>query len=226
MPTGRDVLWTVAGGMGGMGVGLVAGLVPALLLGGIAYAALGLVTAALGGALGLWLCLLRRRGWGVRELGFVAGSRSPWHLLWEVPVALVAGLACTATLGTLLGLAPEAAGGTDTDVLTSTFTAAPWSVAVAGVCVVLLLPAVEEVVFRRVLLGWLRTRLPTLAAVLVVSVLFGAVHVVPVAVLYLTFLGLSAALLFLWHRSLWAPVALHATNNALATVVAVLAATS
>ncbi len=74
-----------------MGVGLVAGMVPALLLGGLRYAALGMATVALGGAAGLRLALVRRRGWGARELGFVTGLRSAWHLTWEVPLLLVGG---------------------------------------------------------------------------------------------------------------------------------------
>jgi membrane protease YdiL (CAAX protease family) len=225
-PTGSDALWTVVGGMGGMVAGLVVGAVPALLVGGPGYVAIGVATAAAGGAGGLWAALVRRRGWGLRELGFVRGARSLWHLLWEVPAALTAGLLATVSTGALLGLAPDEGGGSDDSLLTSTFLAAPWSLVVAVVCVVLLVPAVEEVVFRRVLLGWVRTRVPTPVAVLLVSGVFGALHVVPTAVLYLFFLGVSAALLFLWHRSLWAPIALHAVNNALASLVGVLALTS
>ena len=226
VPTGSDVLWTVGGGLGGMAVGAVAGTVPALLLGGPSYLAVGLLTAALAGMAGLWLALVRRRGWGLRELGFVAGTRSAWHLLWEVPVALVLGLVCTALFGTLLGLVPEPVDGAEPDAVLSSLVVAPPSLVVGVICIVLLVPAVEEVVFRRVLLGWLRTRVPTAVAVLLVSAVFGALHVAPAAVLYLFFLGVSAALLALWHRSLWAPFALHATNNAVAALVGVLVLTS
>lgn len=219
-PTGRDVLWTLVGGLGGMTLGLVVGLVPALLLGGLAFAAVGLVTSALGGLAGLWAALVRRRGWGLRELGFVASTRSAWYLLWEVPLSLSAALVCTATLGPLLGLTPRP---DEQDSLTESLGVNPWSLVVGGVCVVLLAPVVEEVVFRRVLLTWLRTRLPVGVAVVLASVAFAALHIAPVLMLYTFFLGLTTALLYLRHRSLWAPLALHATNNAIASLVAALA---
>ena len=143
-----------------------------------------------------------------------------------MPLLLVVGLVLTAVVGTALGLAPRPAEGGSADLLAGTLQASPWAWALGVACIVLLVPAVEEVVFRRVLLGWLRSRVPVWAAVVLVSVVFGAVHVAPAAVLYLTTLGLSAALLMVWHRSLWAPLALHATNNALASLVAVTALTS
>lgn len=216
--TGRDVLWTLLCSLGGTVLGTLVG-VPALFFGGLAYLAVCVGTSALGGLAGLWLALVRRRGWGLRELGFVACTRSAWHLLWEVPVALVVGLVCTATLGTLLGLVPD---GTEQSAIMGTLTAAPWSLVVGAVCIVLVVPVLEEVVFRRVLLSWLRTRVPVGVAVVVASAAFAAAHVLPVLMLYTFFLGLSAALLMLWHRSLWAPLALHATNNALACLVTVL----
>lgn len=227
VPTGSDVVWTVVGGMGGMLVGAVVGLVPVLLLLGVAYAALGLVTSLLGGAAGLWAALVRRRGWGARELGLVRGTRSLWHLLWEVPLVLTVGLLLTATLGPLLGLSPEDPSGSSSepDLVATSLVAAPWSLVVGGLCVVLLLPLVEEVVFRRVLLGWLVSRVPVVAAVLLVSAAFAAVHILPVAMLYLFWMAIGAALLMLRHRSLWAPLALHATNNLLASLVAVAALT-
>ena len=221
-PTGRDVLWTFLCSLGGTVLGALVG-VPVLYFGGLAYLAVCVATTALGGLAGLWLALVRRRGWGPRELGFVACTRSAWHLLWEMPVALVVGLACTATLGPLLGLVPV---GTEQSAIRGTLTAAPWSVVVGAVCIVLLVPVLEEVVFRRVLLSWLRTRVPVGAAVVVASAAFATAHVVPVLMLYTFFLGLSAALLMLWHRSLWASLALHATNNALACLVTVLALAS
>jgi len=225
VPTGFDVVWALGAGLGGMLLGALAAAVPALLLDGARYGALALVGAVAGGVLGLWLALVRRRGWGWRELGFVTPRRSAWHLLWEVPAALVVGLVCTATLGTLLGLAPDPASSTEPDVITQGLASSPWLLVVGGICVALVIPAVEEVIFRRVLLGWLLTKVPVVVAVLVASAVFAAVHLLPVAVLYVFFLAVSANLLYLWHRSLWAPLALHATNNALATLITLAALT-
>ncbi len=83
----------------------------------------------------------------------------------------------------------------------------------------LLFPAAEEIIFRWLLLDWLRTRFSSAVAVLFSAVTFGAVHVVPVVMIYVVFLGLSACLLRLWHGSLWAPLALHATNNAVVALI-------
>lgn len=199
-PTGSDTVWAFVAGMGGMVVGSVVVLVPLLLTLGVGYTAFGLLGAAVGAGLGLRVGLVRRRGWGWREPGFVRSRRSSWHLLWQVPTALVVGLLCTVAIGSALGLTPEAAGGagSEPDIFDDALVASPWLVAIALLCVVLLLPAAEEVVFRRVLLGWLLTRTPAVVAVALASLVFAAVHVLPAAVLYLFFLAVSANLLHLW----------------------------
>lgn len=77
--------------------------------------------------------------------------------------------------------------------------------------------------FRRVLLDWLVTRTGPVPAVLLAAVAFAVVHIAPVAMVYVVFLGLSTGLLRLWHGSLWAPLALHSVNNGLVVLIAALA---
>jgi membrane protease YdiL (CAAX protease family) len=192
------------------------------VLGGIEHATVAAVLAGTAGACaGLWFSLSRRRGWGWRELGFVRPRRSAWHLCWQVPVALLASLVGAALLGTALGLAPADGSSRQLDV--DAWAVGPWALLLVGVCSALVFPAVEEVVFRRVLLDWLVSRMSPLLAVALVTVVFAAVHVVPAIMVYVVFLGLFTSLLRLWYASLWAPLALHAANNSIIALVTGLA---
>lgn len=204
-------------GTAGVVVGLVSGQ-PDLLLpaGGIG--------GTVGMWAGLWATLSWRRGWGWREMGFVRPLRSPWHLCWQVPASVAASLVGAALLGTSLGLSPES-GEPSLESELGTLDVAPWVLLVLVLCVVVVAPAAEEVLFRRVLLDWLMTRTGALVAVPVTAVAFALVHVVPVAMVYVVFMGLFTALLRLWHGTLWAPLALHAANNGLVVLVAVTALT-
>ena len=59
----------------------------------------------------------------------------------------------------------------------------------------------------------------SLPAALVV-VVFAAAHAVPAVMLYIFFLGIPLVLARLWFGNLWAPLIVHATNNALVSLVA------
>lgn len=203
-----------------MVAGAVGGALLGSALGGTPYAVAGGLTVGSAGAwAGLWLTLVRARGWGWRELGFVRPRRSAWHLGWQVPVALAAGLIGAAGLGAALGLTP----GSDPTAgdLRDAAPAGPLVLALLTACTVLVLPAAEEVLFRRVLLDWLVTRVPAVVAVPGAACAFAAAHVVPVVMVYVVFLGLSAGLLRRWYDSLWPPLVLHAVNNAIVVLVVV-----
>jgi membrane protease YdiL (CAAX protease family) len=82
-------------------------------------------------------------------------------------------------------------------------------------------PIVEELLFRGVMFGGLRQRLPVLPAAGVTGVLFGAVHVggSPIAFLLpLAMLGFGLCLLYHRTGSLYPPMAVHAVNNSVAIV--------
>ena len=79
-------------------------------------------------------------------------------------------------------------------------------------------PFVEEVFFRGLLMGALR-RLGTAVAVIVSSAAFALVHVQPLAIPALTFLGVVLALLTVARRTLGAAIATHATFNAITMAV-------
>lgn len=215
-PRGADVAWVLLAGLGGMTVVGLAIAVLGLWLGGPDYALLGVPGAVLGAAVGLWVSLVRRRGWGWAELGFVSLGRSAWRLCWEVPVALIASFACTQIIGSWFGGTVALTDSSNGSIVTAAVTVTPWLLVVVALCVVVLLSAAEEVIFRRVILGWLLTRMPRALAVMVGAAIFAAIHLLPVTMTYLFFLAVAANLIYLRHRSLWAPLALHAINNGLA----------
>ena len=76
-------------------------------------------------------------------------------------------------------------------------------------------PFLEELIFRRVLMGYFDTVMPGVLSVILSSVIFGLVHMSPPAILYTTFFGLGCALATRWHGTLWAGLIAHIANNAL-----------
>ena len=147
---------------------------------------------------------MKRRGvpLGLRPLG----SRG-WHLLWQVPLAIVASAACTSIVAPLLGI--ESAGqstpaGAGTMLVLFTLSA-----------YLLIGPFLEELVFRRLIMGYLDTVMPAAASVLLTSLVFGLMHIAPPAIVYTFLAGLTMALVTRWHRSLWAGFILHMCNNIL-----------
>jgi membrane protease YdiL (CAAX protease family) len=89
--------------------------------------------------------------------------------------------------------------------------------------VVLVGPAVEELLFRGALLSVLRTRLGDGWAIGLSAVVFGTVHLPDLAWLWyavpnLVLVGLFCAWLRVRSGSLWPSLVTHAANNALATV--------
>lgn len=209
--TGRDVA-------AGFGAALVAPVVAALawllgvkgLGGGLAAAlwAVPVAAAAAGISLTWWV---RRRGWGWADVGFTRPARSLWHLLWEIPAAILLSAMSAAIVGPLLGLSPAASRDG------SAFALHPALAVATFLATVVVVPMVEEICFRRLLLGWLVRRLPVVVAVVVCGVVFGLCHVSPPLMCFVIPLGLAMTASRVWHRSLWASVLMHMANNALVT---------
>ncbi|MCT1601928.1 CPBP family intramembrane metalloprotease [Kocuria sp. p3-SID1428] len=210
------LVWGLAAGvlmaLGSFGAGLLAGLV-------IGTAGAVLVGVLIGGTgLGwgtLWYGLMHRHGWSWADLGFRRPRRSMLHLLWILPTSIIVAATAAALIGPLLGLSPGEASPMASDIMTL-----PVAFAIPVLLMaVVVMPAFEEILFRRLLLDWLAARLPlTVAAVLVIAV-FAGIHVSPPAVLYILFFGTALTLSRLWFASLWAPLILHAINNALVCAV-------
>ena len=77
----------------------------------------------------------------------------------------------------------------------------------------LIVPIMEECVFRGLIFNELRKKLSVPAAIIIQALLFGLIHVNPLQIIYAFCLGLLAAWLYVSYRSLWAPVLLHMGHN-------------
>ncbi len=173
--------------------------------------------------LALYLHLFRRNRLSLGDLGFRRPTRRMFHLLWQIPVSmLAAGVLQGLFLAALapLGVDTSSAGSSD-DLLSDVVTGVPAPVfVVAFIVIAVLTPLWEEVLFRGAFLsGFLRRFRPS-AAIVLSAALFAAVHLVLLTLVYLFALGVALALLQRFHRNLWAPVLLHAANNAVVTLVA------
>lgn len=224
IPDRRSMLWAVA-------------LFGALLFGAvIGGAGAGYTAKVTGGRVSDWVALgsavgsailalvvfyvgfVLKLGWGWRELGFRNPKHSLWHLLWWVPVTLIFGALGAMAVGQFLGLESSEVGSRDKSIHLGF---AAEVVIVLGVAVVT--PLIEEIVFRRVLLDRLNTVLPAWLAAVLVTLFFTLAHVALVLMAYVFFLGLSLVLARFWFRSLWAPFLIHAVNNLIVTLLALLA---
>lgn len=82
-------------------------------------------------------------------------------------------------------------------------------------------PIAEEVCFRGLLFGGIRTRLPLWAAALAAGAVFGLLHYTTgwSAVPQLIALGAILAVVYEKSDSIWAPIIMHAINNSVALAV-------
>lgn len=179
-----------------------------------------LVTVTAAALLALYLHLVRRNHFRPADLGFRRPTPRLFHLLWQIPVTIVV---CGALQGiflvalTSIGVNTTSAGTADDPLTEITNLSAPL-VVVSLVVVAVLTPIWEEVLFRGAFLDGLTGRFRPGVAVILSAALFAAVHLVLLTFVYLFTLGIALALLRRFHRNLWAPLLLHAANNALVTL--------
>lgn len=158
----------------------------------------------------------------------LAARPRPWHFGWRPVRAFwpavgwgallyVSFIALAAGWLTLIGQTDEK------DTLAQDL-GADESVAAAIVIAVLVAyaaPVVEELLFRGLMFGSLRSRLGVLPAAAITGVLFGGAHAAgspPAFLLPLAFLGFGLCLLYHRTGSLYPSMAVHAINNSVAIV--------
>jgi membrane protease YdiL (CAAX protease family) len=166
-----------------------------------------------------WLMFLRGRD-GARELGLRLPAGPPTVLV--AVAAYLAFLPVLAAAGYVNQLVHRLLGAEEALQLPlEQFLADPalQRSAVAWICIVLVLPTCEELVFRSALYAGLRRALHPALAVGLSATLFGAVHE-PSAMLPAAALGAALAVLYERTGSLAAPIAFHALHNGLTLFVA------
>lgn len=179
---------------------------------------LGAITLAQLGLLGIALGIAARRA-SLTALGF---RPFPPEGLLAVAGLLVVGLLIQIAYGlTLQALGLGNENPQRIDVLVG---ATPLSLAFALLSGAVIAPVAEEAFFRGLILPGLIARLGAGGAVIVSSALFAIAHLVPPVIIPTFALGILLAILRLRFGSLWPPILLHASFNALA-LVAVFTAT-
>lgn len=162
----------------------------------------------------VYLVMVRVRGTSWHELGLRPISRR-----WGVWAALIALLSIP-----LVGLVNHAVQilmdepfhNPQVAVLAQAAITVPAIIATFAV-VSILVPFVEELVFRGLLYGWIRKRLNVPAGVLLSAIVFSLAHGIIILVPALVVQGIVLALLYEYSRSLWPPIVFHATFNAAMT---------
>lgn len=160
------------------------------------------------------LHLIRRSRTSLRAVGFVRPSWRLLHLLWQIPAVIVLVLTAQLVTSALTNGANSDAGGS---VKALAVGLNPVLVVLAFIAIAVLTPVWEEIFFRGLLFGSVRARWGVVLAVVVSTVVFAAVHGVLILLPYLVTLGLSLALLRIFHRSIWGSLVLHVTINCIAS---------
>lgn len=178
-----------------------------------------LVTVTTAVLLALYLHLFRRNCLTPADLGFRRPTPRLLHLLWQIPATIIV---CGSLQGlflialTSVGVNTASAGNADDPLADIVNLSAPLIV-VCLLVVAVITPIWEEILFRGAFLDGLTRRFRPSVAVVLSAALFAAVHLVPLTFVYLFTLGIALALLRRFHQNLWAPILLHAANNALVT---------
>ena len=212
------LVWAVLS-MFGMGAGaLVGGLFLGFIVKSGSWIAFGVaVFGAVGGLGTLWFGLRHRMKWTLSELGFRTSSRSLWHLLWWAPLTLLLSATASAVVGSLFEVAPG-----ERSLDESMHLGIVPQIAVVF-CSGIALPFLEEIFFRRALLDWLQRFTPVWVAGLISVLVFSLAHVAPPLTIYTLFLGTSLTLARFWFKTMKAPFLIHAFNNLVVSIMALVA---
>lgn len=90
---------------------------------------------------------------------------------------------------------------------------------VVAVIAVFVAPVVEEIVFRRVLFGYLKRKVNMVLAVIITSVFFAMIHMNLVGFFTLFVLGVIFQSLVIFHKSLFPAIFYHSAHNFLSMLV-------
>lgn len=132
------------------------------------------------------------------------GTMNPPLILWGLLLILVTSV----VIEPLLELFPARY----LDNLYDTMGRGGWTV----LTTVVLAPILEEILFRGQILGSIRNKYGAVTALLISSLIFGAIHIIPQQVVNAFFIGLILGYIYIKTGSLLSVIIMHAVNNALA----------
>lgn len=163
----------------------------------------------------MWLLLryLRKRN---LETGFFPLSNKALHLLWLIPLVSIG--AATVAIGSsnlLDSIFSEQSPAAEE----SSSISVHLSVIFALIAYLMVGPFLEELVFRRILMGYFDTIMPVALSIGLSSLLFGLVRISPPIIIYAFLLGLGSALFTRWQGTLWGGLYLYLFSNSLVTPI-------
>lgn len=164
---------------------------------------------------GVLVLALRLRGWDREDLGLLPLGKKGWHLLWEIPLMFIVSIGVSVIVRTLVHI--EDAPDSMEDIAGAS---SPWII-LALVIYVVVGPFVEEIIFRRLLMGWLDYKVGIVASTVLTCVIFALFHFSPAAIIWVGVMALFVALSVRWHNSIWAGYVIHVVNNLMASLVLV-----
>ena len=144
----------------------------------------------------------RRRGGTGPIVSFSTRRLHPMLLLWSFVLIYAVGVVIEPLLNLLPDLTPDLGRGFWTILMTVCFA-----------------PLLEELLCRGVVLGSIRERYGVMAAWLGSAAFFAILHLNPVQVVNAFIIGLILGYIYLTTESIWAPIILHALNNAVAYIL-------
>ena len=163
----------------------------------------------------VWFFSIRKHGASWRELGF--RRCTPTHLFLLVPLVFALSWGFEAAYTWLVSLVGTEALIPEQEYIEELFDEAPFK-PLLYFDIVVVTPIVEEILFRGFILAGLTLALGNIKGLLISSVMFALVHI-DLDVMPIIFVsGMLAAWLYMRTGSLWPPIAMHAVNNAAATV--------
>lgn len=179
---------------------------------------------ALASALAVVIRHINKKGPNWAELGVCKGKRSLWHLLWQIPFAVL--IPAIIQMLVMTSVDPNAEPGESSlESAAATGLLPMWALVLGLISFVVIGPLLEEVVFRGVLVHELRKHVRPVWVIVVSAVIFMALHLAVPVFPFLFVSGLVLAWLRLWHDSLWPSTLAHITGNAIASSGALIALT-
>jgi hypothetical protein len=86
--------------------------------------------------------------------------------------------------------------------------------------IVIMASVIEEIIFRGTILRrFINSSMNVYAAVFIQALMFGIIHMNMVQGTYAFFLGIVLGMVYLWTKSIWAPILLHSAFNAVGVII-------